>query len=42
MYEAPVITELGSVSDFTQAGSPNQSFDGTLFHPEFGPADPSS
>jgi hypothetical protein len=41
MYEAPVITELGSVSDFTQAGTPNESFDGGSFVDFFGPRETS-
>jgi hypothetical protein len=41
MYEAPTVTELGSVADFTRAGSPNQAYDGTLYNPiSFGPSDP--
>jgi hypothetical protein len=28
MYEAPTITELGSVANLTQGGRPNEEFDG--------------
>jgi hypothetical protein len=30
MYEAPAITELGSVADFTREDSPNQTIDGVF------------
>ena len=30
-YEAPAVTKIGSVADFTNAGSPNQWFDGGSF-----------
>lgn len=31
-YEAPTITELGSVADFTRADALSIQFDGVLFH----------
>lgn len=36
-YETPAITELGSVADFTQAGSPNEGFDGGSWFDFLGP-----
>jgi hypothetical protein len=36
-YEAPSVVDLGSVADFTQAGTPNEAFDGGSFVDFFGP-----
>jgi hypothetical protein len=37
MYEKPTIIELGSVADFTRAGSPNQVDDDFFGLPSEGP-----